>query len=264
MPARRGAGGRSILCPEDSIMPLRDHFRPPATKYASWEGVHGGWPMVMVQHLAKVLPDGYSAEPRVHLGAYFEIDIGTFERAEDIPELPANGTNGGSVATVPWAPPQPTLTVESDLAEQYEYAVHVYDHTEGRRLVAAVEIVSPANKDRPEHRGAFVAKVAALLQQGVCVSVVDLVTLRQFNLYADLLELIGHTDPAVGPQPPSLYAATLRHRKGEKRSLLDSWYHPLTVGSTLPQLPIWLSDTNGVMLDLDGTYEETCRTLRIP
>jgi hypothetical protein len=35
--------------------------------------------------------------------------------------------------------------------------------------VAAIEIVSPANKDRPEHRRKFVAKCAALLQQGVSV-----------------------------------------------------------------------------------------------
>jgi hypothetical protein len=52
----------------------------------------------------------------------------------------------------------------------------VYDQRRGRHLVAAVEIVSPANKDRPENRRAFVTKGAALLQQGVCVSLVDLVT----------------------------------------------------------------------------------------
>ncbi|WP_261343941.1 hypothetical protein [Tautonia marina] len=33
-----------------------------------------------------------------------------------------------------------------------EYAVLVYDTRSGRRLVAAVELVSPSNKDRPEHR----------------------------------------------------------------------------------------------------------------
>ena len=29
-------------------MPLRDHFRPPVWNQASWEGFHGGWPMMMV------------------------------------------------------------------------------------------------------------------------------------------------------------------------------------------------------------------------
>ena len=45
--------------------------------------------------------------------------------------------------------------------------MRIYDTEYGRRLVAAIEIVSPSNKDRRESRRAFVAKVAALLQKGV-------------------------------------------------------------------------------------------------
>ena len=60
-------------------MPLRDHFRLPVWKQASWEGFHGGSPMTMVQQLSKVLPDEFVAEPRVHLGTYFEIDVCAFE-----------------------------------------------------------------------------------------------------------------------------------------------------------------------------------------
>src|SRR5438552_138747 len=40
------------------------------------------------------------------------------------------------------------------------YEVLIYDAKRGRHLVAAIEIVSPANKDRPEHRNVFVAKCA--------------------------------------------------------------------------------------------------------
>jgi hypothetical protein len=58
-----------------------------------------------------------------------------------------------------------------------------YDARHGPRLVAAIEIVSPSNKDRPENRGAFVAKVAALLQRDVSVSFVDIVTIRHFIPY---------------------------------------------------------------------------------
>ena len=88
--------------------------------------------------------------------------------------------------------------MEAELPDQDEYEVRVYDTRHGRRLVAAIELVSPANKDRPENRQAFVAKVAALLLRDVCVSVVDVVTIRQFNLYADLLELVGSSDPMLG------------------------------------------------------------------
>ncbi|HEV3022163.1 MAG TPA: hypothetical protein VGX76_06835 [Pirellulales bacterium] len=56
-------------------MPLRDHFRPPVASHSSWEGFHGMWPATLVQELSKELPDVYTAEPRVHLGPYFEIDV---------------------------------------------------------------------------------------------------------------------------------------------------------------------------------------------
>jgi hypothetical protein len=60
-------------------MPLRDHFRPPVWTKASWEGFPSGWPMTMVQQLFPLLPEGYTAEPRVHLGDYYEIDVCAFE-----------------------------------------------------------------------------------------------------------------------------------------------------------------------------------------
>jgi hypothetical protein len=244
-------------------MPLRDHFRPPVWTQSSWEGFHGGWPMTMVQQLSRELPPEFTAEPRVHLGSFFEIDVCAYEQEEQGAVARLAPSDSGGVATATWAPPEPTLAVDTDLSEQYEYEVLVYDQSRGRRLVAAVELVSPANKDRPENRRAFVAKCAALLQKHVCVSMVDLVTTRQFNLYADLLELIGQRDPAFGPTPPPIYAATCRGRKVGQRPRLEIWAYPLVVGRTLPTLPLWLHDDLAVSLDLEASYEETCRALRI-
>src|SRR5262249_15622970 len=98
---------------EDATMPLRDHFRSPVCNQASWEGFHGGWPMMMVLDLAPKLPKGFAAEPRVHLGTYFEIDVCTFDKdgARDWHSDPDPVTNGG-VATATLAPPAPTLTVD--------------------------------------------------------------------------------------------------------------------------------------------------------
>ena len=244
-------------------MPLRDHFRPPVWTQASWEGFHGGWPMTMVQQLSRELPPEFTAEPRVHLGSYFEIDVCAYEPDEQHPMVGPAPNDSGGVATATWAPPEPTLAVEADLSEQYEYEVLVYDQSRGRILVAAVEIVSPANKDRPENRRAFATKCAALLQKRVCVSILDLVTTRQFNLYADLLDLIGQTDPSLAPTPPPIYAATCRGRKVGERPRLEFWAYPLVVGRKLPTLPLWLRDDLAVSLDLEASYEETCRALRI-
>src|SRR5947209_1753114 len=186
-------------------MPLRDHFRPPVEKRHSWDELHGMWPGTIVRHLFPILPEGYAAAPGVHLGTAFEIDVSAYESDEPGPEEKPTQPNGG-VAVAAWAPPKPTLTLEAELPDQDEYEVRVYDTHHGRRLVAAIEIVSPANKDRPENRRAFVAKVATLLQSDVCVSLVDVVTVRQFNLYADLLTLVGRTDLAASAEDTCLYA----------------------------------------------------------
>ena len=127
-----------------------------------------------------------------------------------------------------------------------------------------IEIVSPSNKDRPESRRPFTARIAALLQHDVSVSVVDIVTIRQFNFYADLLDLIGRRDPMLGADPTPLYAVTARGRKrGDQRLLLNTCFYPLALGQSLPSLPISLDAQLGVFLDLETSYEAACRVLRI-
>jgi hypothetical protein len=244
-------------------MPLRDHFHPPLEEQASWEGFHGQWPAMIVMTLVRKLPLGYAAEPRAHLGAHYEIDVASYEK--DMPDRFAPEANGGEggLATAVWAPPKPTLAVDTDFPDQYEYEVLIYDTRHHRRLVAALEIVSPANTDRPEHRRVFVAKCAALLRQQVCVAIVDLVTTRQFNLYGDLLDLIGHADPLLAPAPPSLYGAVCRWRREHDRPRLETWAHAFAIGQPLPTLPLWLADDLAVPLELETSYEETCRILRL-
>src|SRR5205085_12630102 len=148
--------------------------------------------------------------PHVHLGASVELDVATLEREQYLPGEAADGGNGGGVATAVWAPPRPTQTIAVDLPAQDVFEVRVHDVRRGSRLVAAVEFVSPANKDRPEHRRAFAVKCAAYLQEQVSVTIVDVVTNRHFNLYGELLVLIGQTDPALSPEAPALYAAACR------------------------------------------------------
>ena len=57
----------------------------------------------------------------------------------------------------------------------------IFDQQRGRELVAAIEIVSPAKKDRPETRQAFVSKCVAVLLKRIFVSIVDLVTVKKFK-----------------------------------------------------------------------------------
>jgi Protein of unknown function (DUF4058) len=243
-------------------MPLRDHFRPPLDLITSWEGFHGQWPAVIVHHLRKILPAGYMAEPRVHSGPRVEIDVAAFEN-DLVPRSIGMSRGNGGLATAVWAPARPSLAVETTLPDDDEYGVRIFDARRGRHLVAAIEIVSPANEDRPEHRNVFVAKCATLLQKGVSVSIVDLVTVRHFNLYVELLAMIGHVDPTLGDPPPDLYAASCRWTRQGERTLLEAWSHVLTLGEPLPTLPLWLGKDVVVPLNLEQSYEQACVDLSI-
>lgn len=160
-------------------------------------------------------------------------------------------------------PAEPTLAVETQLADFDQYEVRVYNVRHGRRLVAAIEIISPGNKDRAENRNQFTAKCAVLLRQGVSLVVVDLVTVRNSNLYYELLQLIGERDPALNDRPPATYAAACRWRLRGKGRWLEVWNHPLALGLPLPCLPLWLTEHLAVPLDLEASYEKTCSDLRI-
>ena len=103
----------------------------------------------------------------------------------------------------------------------------------------------------------------ALLQKGVAVSIVDLVTVKHFNLYLELLAVIGHTDPTLGDPPPHLYAASCRWTRQGKRTLLEAWSHVLTLEEPLPTLPLWLSTDLVVPLNLEQSYEQACSDLWI-
>ena len=134
------------------------------------------------------------------------------------------------------------IAVEAELNEEDEYEVRVYDEELNRQLVAAIEIVSPSNKDRPEKRDIFIGKVAALLRREVCVSIIDLVSTRHANLHEGLLSSLGRSDPQLPSKPHSLYAVTLRTRNFPERKqtgsgkffwLYRAWW--VRIGVSTPQ-----------------------------
>ena len=244
-------------------MPLRDHFRPPVWNQASWEGFHGIWPGMMVLQLDRVRRPN-SAPSRASTSA--PISRSTFARMSrrNTPRRPPRRLR--SRAPQPRQPGprrsrrwrwMPTSAINTSM--KFWFTIKAGGGCWSRRWRSSARRTRIARK-----AGAFfVAKCAALIQRRVCVSVVDLVTTRHFNLYTDLLDLIDQRDPAFGPTPPPIYSATCRGRKVGGRPRFETWAYALAVGRTLPTLPIWLRDDLAVALDLEAGYEEACRALRI-
>jgi len=171
--------------------------------------------------------------------------------------------------------------------------VLVFQTEAGPTLVAAIELVSPSNKDRQEQRRAFAAKCSSYVQQGIGLMIIDIVTNRQANLHNALVHLLqageqfllpeeplyatayrpvrrADTDEvdvwhaALAVQPTFLYAVTVRGRKRLRgKPLLDTYFNPMQLGEPLPNLAIWLDVDLSLPVDLEASYEETCRVLRI-
>jgi hypothetical protein len=238
-------------------MPLLDHFRPPLSEDCPWDSFHSAWANAIVARLnQEVLPENYRAIPQVHFGTRVEIDVATLRGQEE-----AKATGNGATTAV-WAPPQAKLAVEVDFADQDAFEVLIRDQGR-RRLVAAVELVSPANKDRPSHRRDFAIKCASYLQHRVALVIVDVVTERRANLHAELAQLLELPAELIDSVPFPLYATAYRLREQDDRDYLELWPESLAVGTTLPTLPLWIGEELAVPLDLEASYGNACQTLRL-
>ena len=78
------------------------------------------------------------------------------------------------------------------------------------------------------------------------------------------LKVLGQADPSLAPEPPVVYPAACRWAHEADARHFRAWAHALVVGQRLPLLPLWLAENLAVPLELEATYEETCRILRIP
>ncbi|GAB1540473.1 hypothetical protein NUACC21_31420 [Scytonema sp. NUACC21] len=240
-------------------MVLLDHFHPPLSMRRHWHAFHNAWATYISSDLNLRLPQGYFAEPNVQFG--IEIDVAAFEETEK--------TEVDSLDTpVQWKPPTPSQTLSFQPAGE-SVEISIFNSEAGPILAGAIELVSPANKDRPSHQNAFVAKCQTYLQQGIGLVVVDVVTTRNANLHDALIAQIAKNSP----QPSEgitgfllgtrLYAVAYRVVERFGKSSLDIWQEPLSIGDSLPTLPLCLRGGLCLPVELNATYERTCREQRI-
>jgi hypothetical protein len=144
-----------------------------------------------------------------------------------------------------------------------EIEIQVFRVSGGATLVAAIELVSPGNKDRPETRLAFTNKCASYLQQGIGLVVIDVVTERQTNLHDELIRLLRQPERFVFPEDTALYAVAYRPGRRESGDQIEIWRQPLRLGKALPTVALALRGVATVPVDLEATYATTCEDSRL-
>jgi hypothetical protein len=239
-------------------MPLLDHFHAPLYPLFHWESFHSHWASILTNQLNEgVLPPEYVAAPYVKMGTEVEIDVGTLEL------YGGTETSGAGTATAVYAPPAPTLSIPITFPTMDLFEILI--RPEGSaRLAAAIEFVSPANKDRAVNRKAFAIKCASYLQECAAVIVVDIVTTRSGYLPQDMVDVLAEPSTARLPHVDTLYAFACRTvATPDKRTGLEAWSEALALGKPLPTMPLWLGGDCVIGVPFERSYAETCKTLRI-
>jgi hypothetical protein len=219
-----------------------------------FHNMHVAWiPEISKTLNGGLLPEGYYALVEQHAGKTIP-DVLTLHGSPppQKPRLsPPPDTGGIAVAEAPPRVHRQETFEPSALARRRTLAIR---HVTGHRLVAMLEILSPANKDRPQTVEDFAAKVVSALDLGIHVLVVDLfppgpndpqgihgAIRHQLNLSDEPYDL-----PADEPLTLVSYQAA------EK---IEARLEHLAPGTVLPDMPLFIRPDKYVNVPLESTYE---------
>lgn len=154
------------------------------------------------------------------------------------------------------APPKTRFNHEADASLYAARSTQVVvRHVSGDRIVGFIEIVSPGNKHSAVAFRNFVEKLGAAIQAGCHLLVIDLhpPTPRDpRGVHAKFWEdSYGITSaPGVEPENPLGMAAYVSAMRPV------AYFEPFAVGSTLIDMPIFLSQDRYINVPLERTYME--------
>jgi hypothetical protein len=226
-------------------MPLHDW-----TDDAGWDGFHLLWITHLFHDIKPRLPDEF----RAYLGSVPALSVGVVPERPDVavrhwlseppPEAAAAAKESGDSGLE--EPDVETATIALDP----QMALYV---TYRGRLVAAVELVSPRNKDRPSSRAHYLARCLGYLKEEAHLLLVDVHRRPLYFSFADSLAQELRVEQP--PTPPPL-AVTYRvgERAAEGGRLIAIWRRPLQVGAPLPTMFLPLTVNAAIPVHLEETY----------
>ncbi len=229
-------------------MPLHDW-----ATLSGWEGVHQVWIVELLYWIKPRLPDGY----RAYIGMTPTFAIGA--PGEERPDVGVRAVPQGNGSSLSEAESSTAAPGEPDEEPDQEIAVSTLSgepallvENQGR-LIAAVELVSPRNKDRPSACAAYASTYAAFLLKGVHLLLVDVHRRPLRFSFADRIAEELRVEQPACPVP-----CAVSYRVGEPAPnggrFLAIWRRSLTVGAPLPRMRLSLSLQDAMFVDLEQTY----------
>jgi hypothetical protein len=196
------------------------------------------------------LPSGYYALAEQYAGGRIPDVLGLHE-SDPLTAGPPD-PDGGGVATVTKTRPKVderfTALPKPVKGKSRSLAIR---STAGHRIVAFIEVVSPGNKDRDESVGDITNKVIAAIAGGVHALVLDPFPpgpSDPLGLHAIVWRRLTGERDVLHPDRPLTFAA---YAAG---SPVHAFVNRLAVGTSIPEMPLFLTPKKFVPVPLETTY----------
>jgi hypothetical protein len=229
-------------------MPVHDWTRVHA---GTFQHFHNAW----ITHLAEalnggILPRGYYAMSEQHAGLLIP-DVLTLRVPEETAEESADDGGGLAIAE---APPKVAKRLIASPEATYRLLRRTLAirHVSHDRVVALLEIVSPANKDRESSVDDIADKIDWALRYGCHVLLVDLLppgTYDPRGIHGAIWDRYGSpSEDEISTEKPLTLSAYVAQR------LAEAYVERMAVGDKLPGMPLFLRSDAYVNVPLEGTY----------
>jgi hypothetical protein len=198
-----------------------------------------------------ILPEGFYAMAEQHAGETIPDVLALHTSDSDAGPLPE--PNEG-VATLTKTRPKVDSRLTATSSPKGKRRTIAIRHVSHHRVVALVEIVSPANKDRKAHVAAFVNKMVAALQLGIHVLLIDLFPPGKHDPGGMHGAVWDRFEPDTENASPEGQPFALASYTGGKPA--KGYVSFVALGDELPAVPLFLTPERFVSLELEPTYAE--------
>lgn len=171
----------------------------------------------------------------------------------------SNNDDGGGALAVLDHPPKVKYTeeIEREIYAQTTDRVAIF-HASWDRVVAFIEIVSPGNKHSQYELTRFLDRLNDALERGIHLLIVDVHPPGSHDprgIHAAFWELRSAEAHGVSNEEPLGLAAYRCDRAA------SAYFEPVSVGKSLPDMPVFLTPDYYVNVPLEQTYADSWRGL---
>ena len=222
-----------------------------------FHAMHVNWTVELARALnGGTLPEGYYALPE-QIAWDIHPDVLTLHSPIRTPPSTTEPSDEGGVALLQRPRTSQEMTIREPSYVNLARRISIR-HVSGDDVVAFIELVSRSNKSTIEALGMLVSKTCNALRLGIHVLLVDLYPPGPKDprgLHALIWESLGGELPAQSATSSLAAVSYEAAPPSTEPPQLRAYIEPLSVGESLPPMPLFLDRGQHVLTPLEETYQ---------